>query len=142
MSSFLKQKVVFARHNEECRNIWDAYHRRRPIRVPITVVGSIRNLCQNPDINTTGWTFEDFFKNPQAQIDCQLVYQKWCRYNLLSFGTPEAVKAHTRDCLRQGWGDGGHILCCNNPISESVPLRNYLAIGEAYREYFNLPPLG
>ena len=32
---------------------------------------------------TTGYTFEDFFKNPQAQIECQLAYRKWCRYNLV-----------------------------------------------------------
>lgn len=59
--------------------------------------------------------------------------------NLLSFGTPAEVKAHTRDCLQKGWGQGGHILCCNNAITESVPVRNYLAIGEAYREYFHRP---
>lgn len=58
--------------------------------------------------------------------------------NLLSFGTPAEVKAHTRDCLRQGWGNGGHVLCCNNAISESVPVGNYLAIGEAYREHFQV----
>ena len=34
--------------------------------------------------------------------------------NLLSFGTPEQVRAHTVECLRQGWGQGGHIVCCNN----------------------------
>ncbi len=83
MGSFLKRKIDFEKHNEECRKVWDAFNQRRPIRVPITVGGSIRNLFQNPEINTTGYTFEDFFKNPQAQIECQLAYQKWCRYNLV-----------------------------------------------------------
>ena len=43
---------------------------------------------------TTGYTFEDFFKNPQAQIECQLAYQKWCRYNLVcdnEMGPPTRV---------------------------------------------------
>lgn len=62
--------------------------------------------------------------------------------NLLSFGTPAEVQAHTRECLRQGWGGGGHIVCCNNAITESVPLANYLAIGAAYREYFGLTGTG
>ena len=66
MSSFLKREIDFEKHNDECRKVWDAFNQRKPIRVPITVGGSIRNLFQNPEINTTGYTFEDFFKNPQA----------------------------------------------------------------------------
>lgn len=58
--------------------------------------------------------------------------------NLLSFGTPAQVKEHTKDCLRKGLGNGGHILCCNNAITESVPVANYRAIGEGYREFFGL----
>jgi len=83
MSNYLKSKIDFDRHNEECRKVWDAYNQRKPIRVPIIVGGSIRNLLQNPEINATGYTFGDFFKNPQAQIECQLAYQKWRRYNLV-----------------------------------------------------------
>lgn len=58
--------------------------------------------------------------------------------NLLSFGTPVQVKEHTKDCLRKGGRNGGHILCCNNAITESIPVRNYLAIYEAYREFFGI----
>lgn len=58
--------------------------------------------------------------------------------NVLSFGTPEQVKRDTIECLRQGGDKGGHILCCNNAITESIPVANYLAIGEAYREFFGL----
>ena len=58
--------------------------------------------------------------------------------NLMSFGTPAKVREHTRDCLRRGWGQGGHMLCCNNAITGSVPVANYLAIGDAYREFFGL----
>jgi len=58
--------------------------------------------------------------------------------NILSFSSPAEVKKHTKDCLRKGAGSGGHILCCNNAITESIPVANYLAIGEAYREFFGL----
>lgn len=58
--------------------------------------------------------------------------------NLMSFGTPGEIREHTRECLRKGWGHGGHILCCNNAITESVPYDNYIAIQEAYREFFGL----
>lgn len=58
--------------------------------------------------------------------------------HILSFGTPEDVRAHTTTCLRHGWGNGGHILCCDNAIIESIPVGNFLAIREGYREFFGL----
>lgn len=57
----------------------------------------------------------------------------------LSFGTPEQVRQHTLDCLEAGWGSGGHILCASNAITSSVPPQNYLAVLNAYCEYFDLP---
>lgn len=56
----------------------------------------------------------------------------------LSFGSPEQVRQHTLDCLEAGLGSGGHILCASNAITASVPLANYLAAVNAYREFFNL----
>ncbi|NPV08115.1 MAG: hypothetical protein HPY83_09150 [Anaerolineae bacterium] len=61
--------------------------------------------------------------------------------NILSFATPDEVKRHTRECLEKGRGSGGHILCASNAITASVPLRNYLAVIETYRDMFGLPPL-
>lgn len=57
----------------------------------------------------------------------------------LSFGSPDDVRRHTLECLEKGWGDGGHILCASNAITASVPLENYLAVVNAYREFFGLP---
>lgn len=61
--------------------------------------------------------------------------------NILSFGSVEEVRQHVIDCLEAGWGDGGHVLCASNAIAASVPLRNYMAVIGAYRDYFSLPPL-
>jgi uroporphyrinogen decarboxylase len=61
--------------------------------------------------------------------------------NVLSFCTPEEVKHSTRECLEAGQGSGGHILCASNAITASVPLDNYLAVVEAYREFFGLTPI-
>ena len=59
----------------------------------------------------------------------------------LSFGSPEQVRQHTLVCLEDGWGSGGHILCASNAIIASIPLENYLATQNAYRDFFNLPRL-
>ncbi len=61
--------------------------------------------------------------------------------NILSFGSTEEVKRHTIECLEAGMGNGGHILCASNAITASVPLSNYLAVVEAYRDMFALPAL-
>jgi hypothetical protein len=58
---------------------------------------------------------------------------------LLSFGTPEAICEAVRDCLDAGQGGGGHILTASNAITDSVPVTNYMALVNAYREYFGLP---
>ncbi|NLS78102.1 MAG: hypothetical protein GXY76_12660 [Chloroflexi bacterium] len=56
----------------------------------------------------------------------------------LSFGSEEEVRQHTLDCLEAGRGNGGHVLCASNAIAASVPLRNYLAVVNAYREWCGL----
>lgn len=60
---------------------------------------------------------------------------------VLCFGDPAAVRAHAREVIEAGLGGGGHILCCNNAVTAAVPVRNYLALQNAYREVFGLPQL-
>ena len=61
--------------------------------------------------------------------------------NILSFGSQEEVKQHVIDCLEAGMGNGGHILCTSNAVTESVPLENYLSVVATYRDMFSLPKL-
>lgn len=61
--------------------------------------------------------------------------------NIMSFGTEAEVRAHTLDCIAAGMGNGGHILCASNAITASVPIANYVAVVNAYREEFGLPRL-
>lgn len=61
--------------------------------------------------------------------------------NTMSFGTAEEIRRSTIECLEAGSGDGGHIFCCSNAITASVPVSNYLAMVNAYRDKFHLPRL-
>lgn len=83
MSFFLKDSIDIARHNEEASAVWRSFKAEKPIRVPLSVVGSIRNYLQNPQLNTNGLTFQSFFEKTDIQISAQVEYQKWCRFNLL-----------------------------------------------------------
>jgi hypothetical protein len=60
---------------------------------------------------------------------------------ILSFWPEEEVRRVTRESLRDGWGQGGHIFCSSNAITESVTLDRYLAMVDEYRRYFGLPAL-
>jgi uroporphyrinogen-III decarboxylase len=61
--------------------------------------------------------------------------------NILSFGSTEEVRRHTIACLEAGMGDGGHILCASNAITSSVPIENYVAVVNSYRDMYSLPQL-
>jgi len=109
MSWYLTKPVDFERHNEEVESVWRAYRQGKPYRVPVIISGSIRNLFENPELNNTGYTFEDYFKNPEAQIKAQLAYQKWVRYNLIcdrEMGPPKEgwnINVDFQNSYEQGW---------------------------------------
>jgi len=104
----LSHPVDFAVHNEQVRRVWDAYRAGLPCRVPVSVSGSITNLICNPELNRAGWTFRQFFENPQVQIDAQLAYRRWCRFNLLAdheMGPPDSyqVAVDFQNSYDAGW---------------------------------------
>ncbi len=84
MSFFLSERLDFERHNQAVRELWKDYREgRRHRRVPVVVYGSIRNLFSNPELNDTGFSFQDFFTSGEAQLRCQVAYQDYCRHHLL-----------------------------------------------------------
>ena len=57
---------------------------------------------------------------------------------ILSFFSPDDIRSITLQTIDAGWNNGGHIFCVSNAITASVPLVNYLAMVNAYREKFGL----
>ncbi|MCL2814704.1 MAG: hypothetical protein FWD23_08895 [Oscillospiraceae bacterium] len=57
--------------------------------------------------------------------------------NTLSFSSPEEIRNDTVRCLDEGRA-ASHIFTPGNAITSSIPLENYLAMVEAYREYWGL----
>ncbi|HNQ35969.1 MAG TPA: uroporphyrinogen decarboxylase family protein, partial [bacterium] len=127
MGSFLNRHLDFKRHNEEVDRVWAAFRRGEPYRVPVTVAGSIRNLFGNPEINRTGYTFEDFFNDPKAHLECQLAYRKWVNYNLLcdaKLGPPEAgwpVTVDFQNSYEAMWF-GCPLRCDGNQVPDTQPI--------------------
>lgn len=56
---------------------------------------------------------------------------------LMSFGTPKAIREEVFQCLEDG-GKTGHIFTPSNAITNTVPYENFQAMHDAYNEYFGL----
>jgi hypothetical protein len=59
--------------------------------------------------------------------------------NILSFSTVEEISRLTHEILDTGAEGGGHIFSASNAITPSIPIENYMAMVNAYREHFSLP---
>ena len=63
------------------------------------------------------------------------------RYNLCH-GTPAEVRAEVIECLDYGRRTpGGHVIHASHSVHEDMPVENYYAAVEAYREYFGMGKL-
>ncbi|MEW5816678.1 MAG: uroporphyrinogen decarboxylase family protein [Spirochaetota bacterium] len=83
----------------------------------------------------------DLKKLKKAYGDTILLFGNMDCGKILSFSSPEEIRRITFEILDAGMGNGGHIFTASNAITSSVPLKNYLAMVNAYREYFKLPKL-
>jgi len=88
----LARENGFARHNEEVKEVWDAYHAGRPIRVPLTFGINARFVLLDPALNPEGITFERYSNDPAVMLDVQLAFQDYVRHNIpqdAPMGLPE-----------------------------------------------------
>lgn len=106
---YLKEKIDFKRHNEECKKLMADFKMNRAARAPVIVTGSIRNFFSNPEINRTGFSFKDFFNKAEAQVRCQLEFQYYVRNNILcdnEMGVPDEgwrLGVDLQNSFDQGW---------------------------------------
>ena len=56
--------------------------------------------------------------------------------NVLSFASHDRIRELSIRCIEDGLGAGGHVFSASNAISASVSVENYLAMVNAYRDYF------
>jgi hypothetical protein len=126
MATFLHDVIDYARHNEEVRAVMDSYNARRPIRVPLIVQGSITNYFFNPELNTSGLSFERFFKDPDVQIRAQLAHQYWLRHHVvcdLEMGLPEkwGLRVDFQNSYDASWA-GAPVLYIENQLPDTEPI--------------------
>ncbi len=83
--------------NEEKQAVWQAYHDRKPTRVPVTYGVNPRVVILDPAWNTSGVTFEEYAKDAAATIEMQRLHASYCGEMLHNYcdrpaGPPERVE--------------------------------------------------
>ncbi|HXK72683.1 MAG: uroporphyrinogen decarboxylase family protein [Clostridia bacterium] len=66
----------YEKHNEEVKKVWESYEKGKPIRMPCTIYGNNRIILLDDKLNTKGYTFEQYFNDPNimAEVYCQMDY--------------------------------------------------------------------
>jgi uroporphyrinogen-III decarboxylase len=107
--SYLSQPYDYARHNEEVRLVMDAYQQGRPTRAPIQFSMNSRMVLQNPELNTWGYTWQEYFENPDVRWTMELNFQKWVRLNITQdaeMGLPKewpGLGVYYQNCDEAAW---------------------------------------
>lgn len=80
----MRRDLDIERHNASVAELWEGYHAREPARVPCAVNVSTRYTIFNREVNPRGYTFEDYFGDPDLMFDHQLRHQWWVRHNVIA----------------------------------------------------------
>ena len=73
----------FDAHNREAKEVWEAYHSGKPIRVPVILGINVRYYLFSPWLNPRGITFQEYSEDPDLMLETQLEFQYYLRHNLL-----------------------------------------------------------
>jgi len=74
----------FHAHNREVKEVWDAFHAGKPIRVPVVLGLNVRYYLFSPWLNPRRISFQKYSEDPDLMLETQLEFQHYVRHNLLS----------------------------------------------------------
>ena len=77
----------FKQHNKEVEEVWEAYRKDKPIRVPV-----MGGLEIQPFLKIKNYSSKRYYTDPEFMIRCQLEKQRWCREHIFAdaeVGLPE-----------------------------------------------------
>lgn len=107
-------------HNAEVRQVWQAYHNRKPLRVPMVLGISAQWSLSMPEANPEGYSFRDYMTDPQAMLQHQLRKAWWTRHLVLQdaeMGLPEAwsIGVDGQNVFEAGWMGGKIVIRDDQP---------------------------
>ncbi|MBC7328715.1 hypothetical protein H5T87_11495 [bacterium] len=124
----MKETIDYKRHNEEVREVWDAFYKRKPYRVPIVFNFNPRFYLLTSWLNVEGYTFEQYIKDPDIMLEVQLKTRKWIRLNVpqdMEMGYPEdnwgGVYVDLQNFYEAGWL-GNNVVFPEGDVPYAAPL--------------------
>ena len=120
--------IDFDAHNKEVKEVWDAFHAGKPIRVPVIVGSNPRYYLLSPWLNPHGITFQDYSEDPDLMLETQLEYQLYVRHDLLQdveMGMPKeawpGVSVDLQNYYEAAWfGCPVRFYDCQVPDTEPI----------------------
>jgi len=68
-------RVDYTRHNEEARQVWEAYQAGRPIRPPMLLTSVQRIWVLDPSLNRQGITWKQYLNDPRCMFEVSLAHR-------------------------------------------------------------------
>ena len=72
----------FEQHNEEVKQVWNAYRSGTPTRVPVIFGVNPRYTMWLPEANPRGIIYEQYVNDPQLMMERIIEHAYWVRYNI------------------------------------------------------------
>jgi uroporphyrinogen-III decarboxylase len=63
--------------NQEKKRVWDAYHARKPIRVPVSFSVNSRVIILDPAFNAEGISYRDYYSDARVAVKIQLKFMDY-----------------------------------------------------------------
>ncbi len=114
----------FERHNEEVREVWDAYRNRRPVRVPLIIGTNTRYFLLGENAPFADVDFQTYTENPDVMFETQVRCQDWLRHHILQdapMGLPSEEEGWTVNVDFQNFYEAGWFGCEIAYFDEQVP---------------------
>jgi hypothetical protein len=72
----------YTSHNEETRQVWEAYRAGKPMRVPVIFCTEMRWYLLDPDLNRAGISWETYLNDPKIMYECCLQHAYAVRHRI------------------------------------------------------------
>ncbi len=121
--------INFNKHNEEVKQVWDAYRQGKPVRVPMVLGMNPRMILLDKRYNRKKITFKRYFENPDIMWDINLEFAYWTKFNLPRdeiMGLPKngwVSNVHFQNCYDAAWF-GAKIQYYDNQCPDTIPMLN------------------
>ncbi|MDO8684459.1 MAG: uroporphyrinogen decarboxylase family protein [Armatimonadota bacterium] len=123
-------QIDFKQHNQEVKEVWDAYFAGNPIRVPMFIGINVRYYLLSPWLNPRKIDFQQYSEAPDLMMDTQLEFLCYVYHNIhqdAEMGMPKeawnSVKVDLQNCYDAGWF-GCPVRYHDGQVSDTEPILN------------------